>query len=500
MQKYNSSADVIPQSQRANINAKILYIISNDLAAKTNITPEDIFNSYTGDGGLHGLEFKDFKNFHEYSEAKKEIEQGQFFTCPTVSRFLTDCLRPTSKDIIYDLTCGMGNFFNCLPVESNVYGTEIDINAFKVAKFLYPKAKLANEDIRTYQPPVKADIILGNPPFNLSWSIAEKNISSQMYFCKKAAETLKPAGLMAIIVPNSFLSDEFFNKSDIEIINEHFNFVVQFDLPKNSFKRIGVNDFATKAIILQKRSRYLAEKKYSLIKEPVANDSEYIYNTYIKPLLAEKERFAGKLYFECKNTGVVDSAFRFKVTKLLFDIRHNAKISSEYGRCESYLQKFLTQEQPLKMSYAEWVKIKIESKDVLEFLKKVLSSANTVYRNERRTVKNKYNFYVKDYSKKSYQEKNLCVSEPYTCVQSVNDTVLRNSAVPIYEKLIRQKQREYAMQSQNFSEMYADEKIGTFLDDWSVYSSDNEETIQLNGVQKKDVNLLLQKKIRHTPI
>jgi hypothetical protein len=41
--------------------------------------------------------------------------------------------------------------------------------------------------------------------------------------------------------------------------------------------------------------------------------------------------------------------------------------------------------------------------------------------------------------------------------------------------------------------MSSDEEIYCFLDDWSVYSHENEETIRLNDVQKKDVNLMLQK-------
>ena len=58
------------------------------------------FNVYMGNGGLHGLDRKDFQNFHAYTEAKKEIEQGQFFTPAEICEFLVACVKPEPKDII----------------------------------------------------------------------------------------------------------------------------------------------------------------------------------------------------------------------------------------------------------------------------------------------------------------------------------------------------------------------------------------------------------------
>ena len=36
---------------------------------------------------------KDFQSFHAYTGAKKEIEQGQFFTPPEVCEFLVSCIK-----------------------------------------------------------------------------------------------------------------------------------------------------------------------------------------------------------------------------------------------------------------------------------------------------------------------------------------------------------------------------------------------------------------------
>ncbi len=477
-----NTGQVVPQGKRAAINEKILYLITNGIVEKNGLTPEDIFNCYTGEGGLHGLDFKEFENRHEYTEAKKLVEVGQFFTPHKTCQYLVDCIRPSSKDIIYDLTCGMGNFFNYLPAEGNVYGADIDVKAVKVARYLYPLANITHDDIRTYEPPVKADIVFGNPPFNLDWFIAGEKIKSQTFFCMKAADTLKPAGLLALIVPNSFLADEFFNRSEIEQINGVFDFVTQFDLPSNTFAAYGPADFQTKVMIFQRKSRYLPERCLRVEKD-AGGDADHIHETYIQPLKAERDRLAGKLYFEGKGESDLDAGFMAKVTKLMYDIRQDKRLGGEYGKCESYLQKFLTQKRPDKMSYEEWATVKISDSDVLSYLKKVRSSPDRPCRDEKRLVKTSYGFYVKDYSEKA----------AHGGYQSINQCVLNGIEIEGFEALLRRKRKAYELQSKEFDRMKPDPKIRRFLRCWSVYSQENQETIKLTDVQAADTNKLLQK-------
>lgn len=484
MQKYTIDEQLsIPQNQRSSINDKILYLITNHILDKSNITENDVFNCYTGDGGLHGLEFSDFDNFHDFTEAKKEIEQGQFFTPHKLCEFLVDCIRPTEKDVVFDLTFGMGNFFNYLPVEQNIYGTEIDIKAVKVAKFLYPNANLSHEDIRTYQPQIKANIILGNPPFNLKWKINSTDISSQMYFCNKAFEVLKPAGLMAIIVPTSFLSDDFFNKSDIENINNKFNFIVQFDLKEDQFKNLGVSQFATKIMIFQKKSQYLTNREYNIKKQALLSSNE-IYTQYIEPALLEKNRNASKIYFEGKHEDCIDKDFQFKVTKMLYDIKNHPKIKDKAGKCESFLHQYLNQKKPEKMSTEEWEKEKIKSEQVISYMQKILSSENRIYRNEKRIVKTDFGFKAKDYSE----------NEEHEYIDSINNTVLFDNRIKGFNKLIERKRNDYKMQSMCFDTMNLDQHIKSFLNNWSVTSDLTREVIKLTEIQSSDTNKLLQKR------
>ena len=103
---------------------------------------------------------------------------------------------------------GIGHFFNHLEGEARLYGNEIDSNAVDVAKFLYPEANISKGDMAYYEPGIKFDWIIGNPPFNLRLFYRGRIMSSQMVFCTKAAEILKPGGILSFVVPVAFLSDE----------------------------------------------------------------------------------------------------------------------------------------------------------------------------------------------------------------------------------------------------------------------------------------------------
>ena len=86
----------IPQGKRAEINEKILFAINS---GKDMIPAESIYNCYTGIGGLHNLKQSDFASYHEYAEAKKEFEMGQFFT---TARGMSGYGRCTLSHIIGD--------------------------------------------------------------------------------------------------------------------------------------------------------------------------------------------------------------------------------------------------------------------------------------------------------------------------------------------------------------------------------------------------------------
>lgn len=106
--KYPLPTEPIPQSARKQINEKLLYLIDNDTCAAYDVSKADVFQAYTGRGGLHGLRRSDYNSYAAYSEAKKEAENGQVFTPARLCQFVVDCLHIGQDDLVADLTCGMG--------------------------------------------------------------------------------------------------------------------------------------------------------------------------------------------------------------------------------------------------------------------------------------------------------------------------------------------------------------------------------------------------------
>lgn len=490
--KYIARNEKIPQDRRRELNDKILYLIDAGKTEDADVSCEDIYNAYTGDGGLHGLKRSDYDSYSEYSDAKKEIENGQFFTPASICQTVAQCISVGRGDLVADLTCGMGNFFNFMPTENNLYGCEIDNKAYKVAKHLYPDANIENGDIRLYKPGILFDYVLGNPPFNLKWWIeGNEKVLSQFYYCVKAHELLKPCGIMAIVVPKSFLADDFMDGSMIRGMNEMFRFLGQFDLPVGAFAPMGVESFPTKLQFWQKRkSTENTEMPYytaSSFTRPI-DLSENIARAKVE--LAESRM---DLLKETAHNKQTSANFAYQVDKMLYQIRVHPRLSSEHSRCCTYVHRFYTERQPDSMPYEEWCRKRITEEKVITYLKKVLKKQNEKPpENKIAIVKQDYGIVYKGYSYTANRQLSDPMKTPvpmYVLASTDGDYGFTQ-----YAKLIRRKQREYAIQNQQFADMQLDEAIAAALDDFVLWDSENEEEIFLNDNQKKDINLMLQKR------
>ena len=497
--KYAPSTEPVPQSSRRAVNEKLLYLIDSGACDTYGITKEDVFQGYTGNGGLHGLSRKDYENYHSYSEAKKELENGQFFTPPALCQFVVDCLQLERDDLVADLTCGMGNFFNVMPVEANVYGCELDTKAFKVASFLYPEANLVNKDIRNYMPQVRFDYVIGNPPFNLRWLSEDgREYLSQLYYCLKAAELLKPLGILALIVPCSFLADSFSDKSTIRKMEAHFRFLGQVLLPDNAFAQMGVPRFPVKLQFWQKKStdtetpaRYHTEMDADLSSGIYDGAAQTIHMTLLQMPKAMLKENRAKILRELAKERQTSESFTYTVEKMLYQIRIHPALKDRYAKCCEYLHRFYTETQPPDMKYEEWCSRRLTEAKVLHYLRQTLRSQHRQpERDESRLVKQDYAFVYKGYSAAARRRMTAEMRQPVPAYNAV----LHGKTLPGYERLLRKKQNDYLIQSQSFSEMSQDAKIGEWLDDFWLWDSENEEEILLNDTQLHDLNLALQKR------
>ena len=489
--------------QRRMLNEKVLYLIDSHSCAQYDITGDDIFNAYTGIGGLHGLSREDFDNYHEYSEQKKIFESGQFFTPPKLCELVMACLRLSEYDLVADLTCGMGNFFNHAPVETNVYGCELDLNAYKVAHYLYPQANLVHGDIRSYQPGVRFDYVVGNPPFHLRWWLEDgSEMASQLYYCVKAAELLKPMGILALIVPQSFLADLFMDGSMIRTMEKQFRFLGQVILPDNAFSAMGVNSMPTKLQFWQARSggnasessRYTTETVCTLSANfNVERAAQQIYERVLMLPKADLERNKARILLELSHSRAASKNFAYESQKLLYQIKAHPVTRSRYARCCEYLHRFYTEEKPPNMKYEEWVKRRLTEKQVLSYLRRTLRKQNRKpERDVVALVKQKGQFVYKAYSTKARHR----LAEEKRPSVPIYQAVLNNEPgqYPGFEALLRRKCREYSNQSQAFHDMLEDPEIAAWLRDFTLWDAENEEIIRLNDIQRQDINRILQKR------
>ncbi len=445
-----------------------------------------VFHEFTGKGALHGLEFSEFESYHAFSQAKKDIEQGQFFTPDYLCQQIIQALKPPEHFKIADITCGKGNFFNHLPVETQLYGNELESDAYEVCRYLFPKANLLHKDFLYYNPGVFFDLIVGNPPFN----IRTEEGSSQFAFVKKACELLQYGGLLAFIVPLSFLADPFQDGGKIDWINRHFTFVLQCKLPKDSFD-ISLD---TKLLILQKKGVGNTDAPYN----PAVWTNflpEAIHKDIVAPLL---EKYQTNRY-KNKRRQAEDNARKkdvdYEIRRRLWHVKENKKLYRQHYRPVLLMQQELkTQKQPEKMTDKEWERIKMTPEKILAYLEDAVRKQNPVPVCWLvKTVKTQYGFKEKAYHPLLKKKEST---------RSIHEVMKTPIVLPAFKRLIARKRKALALQNTYYTELSRSLKIDQFLDAITLtppfqpgllFQPDDIPTIRPNAMQKQDLGLLFQK-------
>lgn len=483
----------IPQDKRAEINEKILFSIDS---GKDLIPAESVYNCYTGIGGLHNLKQSDFANYTEYSNAKKEFEMGQFFTPHELCRDMIAVLEPHPSEMVLDMCCGMGNFFNHLPNLHNAYGFDIDPKAVTVAQYLYPEAHIEICDIQQYQPEERCDILIGNPPFNLKFDYR----LSQEYYMDKAYHVLNPAGFLMLVVPLSFMQNEFWEKSRVTAVNRDFSFIGQTRLSPNAFARVGVHNFETKIMVFLRKSVHIEMNPYSA--------EEFVSMEELKGRIAGAREMKGKLRLVLmQETNRIDKAeleiFEYRLSKYLYELKTHEPLRKHLDKAIALVAKFRNQKPPEGCSnekFKEWEKNKLTTKKVLGIIRRYITSQNEIPRKEIALVKTSYGFKLKAYAPRMLDK----VTHRYA---SINDLVLEQAGLPLPDniteanvrqlkaarKFIARKRRQYEIQSREFSGMQADPSLTAYLDNATFINKDC-EACRFTTLQKHDLNLVLQKR------
>lgn len=474
----------VPLLEREQVNRNIIEsILSGNTAS---LDRETVFSTYTGKGGLHGLNLEDFNNYFEYAAAKKVIEKGQFFTPHSLCEQIVSILRPEPGYKVADLTCGMGNFFNAIPSYCHLYGNELDIEAFLVCEYLYPQVKLTKGDFTKYTADTRFDLILGNPPFNISTELGD----SQHAYIKKSYSLLKYAGLLAVIVPKSYLSDGFIDKRKMDWVNERFNFLFQCLLPQDSFEA----SIETKLMVWQKKGVTNDLPPYTpgafLPYEP-----ETLYSDHVYPVLQQAKRDRAKLHLFTIRNQDPDPGMEQQLKKKLWHIKESPKLRAKhYQNALELLEKLKTQTQPPEMEDSQWMKVRLTPAKVLAIFKRILREQNAPQgRKELKVVKMNYGLRNKAYDRS-------LTSESWTL--SVHELLNREVPAP-YGKLYNKKKRELEHQTRHFDTMQRDTTLDQYLNDFllspaipegQLFPLEDRPNIELKESQKHDMGLILQKR------
>ena len=483
----------IPRDKRAEVNEKILFAIDS---GKDLIPKESIYNCYTGIGGLHNFKQADFSSYHRYAEAKKEFEMGQFFTPHELCRSMVEVLSPTSSEMVLDMCCGMGNFFNHLPNLHNTYGFDIDGRAVTVARHLYPEAHIEKCDIQQYRPEQRFDVIIGNPPFNLKFDCK----LSQEYYMDKAYDVLNPAGFLMVIVPVSFMQSEFWEKTRVANINSSFSFVGQTKLNQDAFDSMGVHNFSTKVMVFLRRSRHIEMQPY--------NADEFIPMEELKDRVRKTRVMKQRIRIDLmRETNRIDreelEAFEYRLSKYMYELKAHAVLNRHIEKAEALVSKFRNQKPPenaTNQQIKDWERKKLTTGKVLGIIRKYITSQHSAPRKEVALVKTSYGFKLKPYAPR-------LLDKVTHKAASINDLILGRAELPVpetvternrlqiraAEKLIRRKQKQYEMQNLRFADMEEDVNLKEYLDRNTFINKDG-EACEFTTLQKHDLNLVLQKR------
>ena len=219
---------------------------------------QDILAHYSGWGGIADAfdstkenwsreyaELKDLLTDKEYSAAR-ESTLTAFYTEPYIIKSIYTALENmgfTGGEIL-DPAMGTGNFFGNLPAKmaenSRLYGVELDSLTARIAKELYPEAKIQNRGFeRTKFENGTFDVIIGNVPFG-DFKPYDPEYDEYLihdYFFAKSIDKLKPGGIMALITSAGTMDkyDDSFRRE----LSRKADFLGGVRLPEDAFRTAG---------------------------------------------------------------------------------------------------------------------------------------------------------------------------------------------------------------------------------------------------------------------
>ena len=237
-------------------------------------TPEEkkILARYVGWGGIPQVfdeknedwkkEYEELKGLlteQEYLAARESVTTA-FYTSPEIIEAIYQGLEQFGfhGGSILEPSMGIGHFFGAMPENmrgSKLYGVEKDDVSGRIAKLLYPKAKVSISGFeKTQFPDNFFDVAVGNIPFGdfklYDPKYAKHNFRIHDYFLAKALDKVRPGGIVAFVTSKGTMDKA--NPAVRKYLAERAELIGAVRLPNTAFKESAGTDVTSDIIFLQK--------------------------------------------------------------------------------------------------------------------------------------------------------------------------------------------------------------------------------------------------------
>ena len=233
---------------------------------------QEILSRYVGWGGLpQAFDAENASWQKEYQQLKSLLTDEEYaaargstlnahYTSPVVIRAMYEALGSMGfqDGNVLEPACGVGNFFGMLPEamqSSKLYGVELDSITGRMARQLYPDARIEITGFEKTNRKDFFDVAVGNVPFG-NYKVADRAFDKygfliHDYFLAKTLEQVRPGGVIAFITSKGTM-----DKASPEVrryIAQRAELLGAIRLPNNAFKANAGTEVTSDILFLQKR-------------------------------------------------------------------------------------------------------------------------------------------------------------------------------------------------------------------------------------------------------